>query len=440
MEGALAPPIVGQVLQSPGQPLDADSRSFMESRFGYGFGQVRVHTDPAAAASAQAVHALAYTVGPHVVFASGQYQPGISRGRVLLAHELAHTIQQASYPRPVRGRTAFPMDRVTGSGPELGAPQAPVSLHSPTGPKVARQTKTGGDNPSKMPTAPTDCSSFFEGRQIAAFGGKAGPWKLDDLVKTIVPVLSTCELAYVMIDVVPNTAGDDPRQQAMDRAESVRRGLIQWIGPGKFSEDRFQTGFSTGNEQGAEVEVYLESRGRIVSRGAGAGPSSRTPSPPKPIQGWQTVLSAGGQIAWHVSLATGKPASTPQDVSLQFQAARNFAGHPENESGSELQGLVQFGYNITTKQITVMSGVQYTEVFSLFNGLLQLAGFAQVLAGVAAGGGPAAGQIQPSIGGQAMVQVGKVQIGVMVFRGLTITPGGESTQDTGGSLGVQFSF
>jgi len=68
----------------------------MESRFGYDFGRVRVHSDPAAAESAQGLNALAYTIGRDVVFGSGQYAPGTQRGRELLAHELAHVLQQPS--------------------------------------------------------------------------------------------------------------------------------------------------------------------------------------------------------------------------------------------------------------------------------------------------------------------------------------------------------
>jgi hypothetical protein len=66
----------------------------MESRLGYDFGRVRVHTDATAAESARAVDALAYTVGRDLVFASGQYAPGTGTGRKLLAHELVHTVQQ----------------------------------------------------------------------------------------------------------------------------------------------------------------------------------------------------------------------------------------------------------------------------------------------------------------------------------------------------------
>ncbi len=88
------PPIVHDVLRSPGQPLDASMRAFMEPRFGHNFSQVRVHTDARAAESARAVNALAYTVGRDVVFAADRYAPETNVGRSLLAHELTHVIQQ----------------------------------------------------------------------------------------------------------------------------------------------------------------------------------------------------------------------------------------------------------------------------------------------------------------------------------------------------------
>lgn len=93
-EPETVPPIVHEVLRSPGQPLDAGTRAFMEPRFGYDFSQVQVHTDARAAESARAVNALAYTVGRDVVFGAGRYAPGVDEGRRLLAHELTHTVQQ----------------------------------------------------------------------------------------------------------------------------------------------------------------------------------------------------------------------------------------------------------------------------------------------------------------------------------------------------------
>jgi hypothetical protein len=91
----IAPPIVHDVLRSPGQPLDPATRAFMEPRFGYDFSRVRVHADARAARSADAVDALAYTVGRDIVFAAGRYAPRSNQGRKLLAHELTHVRQQA---------------------------------------------------------------------------------------------------------------------------------------------------------------------------------------------------------------------------------------------------------------------------------------------------------------------------------------------------------
>lgn len=88
------PPVVYEVLRRPGVPLDGGTRGLMERRFGHDFGRVRVHADERAAASARSVGALAYTVGRSIVFDRGRYAPHEQRGRSLLAHELAHTIQQ----------------------------------------------------------------------------------------------------------------------------------------------------------------------------------------------------------------------------------------------------------------------------------------------------------------------------------------------------------
>ena len=85
------PPIVHQVLQSPGQPMAGGTKELMESRFGHDFGRVRIHADRRAAESARAVQARAYAAGPDIVFGEGWYSPTAISGQWLLAHELAHT-------------------------------------------------------------------------------------------------------------------------------------------------------------------------------------------------------------------------------------------------------------------------------------------------------------------------------------------------------------
>ena len=86
--------IVRDVLRAPGTPLDAGARSFFEPRFGVDFGNVRVYTDNRARRSAQALNAQAYTIGPNVVFNTSDYSPHTTEGRRLIAHELAHVVQQ----------------------------------------------------------------------------------------------------------------------------------------------------------------------------------------------------------------------------------------------------------------------------------------------------------------------------------------------------------
>jgi hypothetical protein len=88
------PQIVGEAIASPGRGLDPATRTFMEPRFGHDFSRVRIHADAMAGESARAVHALAFTVGSHVVVAPGARGRGSDPSRWLLAHELAHVVQQ----------------------------------------------------------------------------------------------------------------------------------------------------------------------------------------------------------------------------------------------------------------------------------------------------------------------------------------------------------
>jgi hypothetical protein len=95
---------VDSVLRSPGREMEPATRREMESRIGFDFGRVRLHTDARAGESAQGLSARAYTVGSDVVFAPGKYAPQTTEGRHLLAHELTHVVQQTSGAE--RGRAA----------------------------------------------------------------------------------------------------------------------------------------------------------------------------------------------------------------------------------------------------------------------------------------------------------------------------------------------
>jgi len=88
------PPGARPAAGSAGRPLDAATRAFMEDRLGEDLGAVRIHDGRAAAQSAAALGARAYTIGRNIAFAGGAYQPGTTAGRHLLAHELGHVLQQ----------------------------------------------------------------------------------------------------------------------------------------------------------------------------------------------------------------------------------------------------------------------------------------------------------------------------------------------------------
>ncbi|MFN0067836.1 MAG: DUF4157 domain-containing protein, partial [Limisphaerales bacterium] len=85
-------------LRGPGRPLDADARQQFGAWFGHDFSGVRIHDDDATRRAGQAAGARAWTLGRAIGFAEGAYRPANREGRRLLAHELAHVIQQRGVP------------------------------------------------------------------------------------------------------------------------------------------------------------------------------------------------------------------------------------------------------------------------------------------------------------------------------------------------------
>lgn len=117
-------------MQGGGAPLDANTRDYMEPRFGHDFSQVRIHTDARASTAARSINALAFTVGNDIAFAPGQYQPGSASGRELLAHELTHTIQQSGGVQRVQ-RDEAP-DASAAPAPGADSSAAPAAPGQPT--------------------------------------------------------------------------------------------------------------------------------------------------------------------------------------------------------------------------------------------------------------------------------------------------------------------
>lgn len=110
---------VGEDVKHPtsgGRPLTDSERDFFEPRFGQGFSQVWLYTDAEASKAARSINASAYTMRNDIVFAEGQYRPGTDSGKRLLAHELAHTIQQGCASESI-------VQRKIGEGHDLTSPR-----------------------------------------------------------------------------------------------------------------------------------------------------------------------------------------------------------------------------------------------------------------------------------------------------------------------------
>lgn len=183
---AAAPPSVEQALAAPGRPLDAGVRAFFEPRFGHDFSRVRVHADADAGRSARAVNAHAYTVGRDIVFGAGRYAPGTHEGQRLLAHELAHVIQQTAGATTVQRdvgdtepQTNEPTEPAGNTGaepvpmedPPAGAPgQPPNQTPAAPGPKCAESINWTPKSPIPVDIT-ADTAASFVSQINTALGG-----------------------------------------------------------------------------------------------------------------------------------------------------------------------------------------------------------------------------------------------------------------------------
>jgi len=147
-------PAVQEALRSRVAPLDPALRAPVESRFGHDFGQVRVHTDSRAAAASRTLSAEAFTVGDEIFFDHGRFAPHTNAGRHLLAHELAHTVQQSrAATSRVVGIDASPereaeADRAAQA--MTGEPPTPMAMPLSRG-LAAIQRKVVVGNPTGVP-------------------------------------------------------------------------------------------------------------------------------------------------------------------------------------------------------------------------------------------------------------------------------------------------
>lgn len=177
--GVAATERAARALAGRGRPLPSSVRADFEPRFGRAFGDVRVHTDSAADEAARAIDARAFTDGRDIAFRSGEYDPGSHSGRRLLAHELAHVVQQdAATARPTRIHRQETEE--TGSEPDRPQPESTATeVSSRERTDVALLLSSGADEAAKAVTVSPDA------RQLRVTSAEDMASKLSDLSEPI---------------------------------------------------------------------------------------------------------------------------------------------------------------------------------------------------------------------------------------------------------------
>jgi hypothetical protein len=252
-----APRLVHQVLDRPGQALDAAARSFFEPRFGYDFSKIRVHADDQATTSAEAMGALAYTVGHHIVVDRGRYAPSTASGRQLLAHELTHAVQQ-------------------GAAPPARLPSGPVAMRAP--PMLARMPRSLSE--TLNPAALSDDAIAGEINEIRAWlkASAASSEENEALAQTLSRL--GAELVARHAAAVPATAPERSVSSigiaSIAAAENVLAVGTPGLGPAPVTRPPFVP-FQPPTAPPVELPPAVTPRPPVVPRiapgaGAGAGP------------------------------------------------------------------------------------------------------------------------------------------------------------------------
>jgi hypothetical protein len=268
-----APAAAGAVSRG-GRPLSQGERAFFEPRFGQDLGHVRLHDDAGAGQAARAIGARAYTLQNHIAFAPGQFAPGTSEGRRLIAHELTHTLQQSG---PVLRR--LPIDLVAMDQPYEGSVDQPLgSLGSKRGDEMpSRSVMTYAEARALM-----DCIKVVGSDDIAraecaesVLGVPVPEWKTVPGISSPVPFRAgvattgeaTTRIGPVNLTVLPDTTSTDAAMTNAAKTEinvaplPAGTNFVDWVSNGgtvssfTFNQDVFamtiQTTFGPGASAGA---------------------------------------------------------------------------------------------------------------------------------------------------------------------------------------------
>ena len=204
-----APASVNHALASPGRPLGPELRQDMEQRFGHDFSRVRVHSGAEAEQSTRDVNANAYTVGHDMVFAAQRFAPGTHEGQRLIAHELAHVVQQTggdAVSSPFLQRQPAPQTR---QGKILSLKEVSADPAREKARKKAGQTAAEVCRSISGGVGKENCAATLEaGLQVTIVAEKAGGAWLQIVVPEQIPGFGPKEPLYVIAAFVGELPAD----------------------------------------------------------------------------------------------------------------------------------------------------------------------------------------------------------------------------------------
>lgn len=382
----VAPPILHSVLARGGQPLEGNTRSFMEGRFGHDFGDVRIHADSQAADSARAIGARAYTVGRDVAFGAGQYSPETGEGQRLLAHELTHVLQQQT-----ASNLGSPLRRKPNPGPvaDIHSQIAAIS-RSPDPmevirvmdlPDFSRATEPerltlirvvnqfGGGDPARLARL---WSSFGEGRTPEVVATHMHEWEestklwpgMPDLVPAVTKVVSAFRVALKVLAEF-NLAQNERYVQARMEQMGFVDGATKPMSAGEMTNYR-------QNVQKIAYQVWTlrmeQDKARRIPIGRSVGrislPVTFDPAGPHAHEGpvdvdvplWTKIKSEWDESQTLIADASSKypeiyEAVAQGDNNALLAFSRVMSEDPANPSGSSLNAAQGKGFQTKLKEL-----------------------------------------------------------------------------------------
>jgi len=466
------PPIVHEVLRSPGQQLDVPTRAFMEPRLGHDFSRVRVHTDERAAESARSVNALAYTVGRDIVFGSAQYQPGTREGKGLLAHELTHVQQQSASSVGLASQLELgakedsreiEAERVSRLALENSVTSGVTSVSRPT---VQRQSGQGSSQPTIQsdapvnfgpgsplsifqPAAPVDFSrDSTESVEVGATESiSAQNPKLVHIAQSFKSLQASNPDAEIKLSAYLSEASKynseaetKERGRLRARMSAMQEALVSLGVPRNQIDVEPATAYSTSAHGQVSVDLHksLGAAPSLPSFVQQPAPQASSAAPNQPAtSGGGLTLAAG--FTWNWALTLSSP-SSPQPAFSASATSPNRTFQLTISSGKQpVQAVYQITYNLDSKKLgtlTVMSGAQASTDIEIVKGILKATPFVQALVGTAQTGSPSYGDlvIKSSAGLKLTADVKirhlpHIQISATAGLGATTVPG-EGTQTT----------